>query len=130
VLVPLHASNVPARLDLLSGAETGALVLAYQTVMRDYLEPGVRAEYEAGMREWLATHPPGLALWTELEPARGVDGEHPGALVAHVRTPWGEVRDLELARCDLHPRRLEVRHRGVAELRSLLRGEVQAGLRT
>jgi hypothetical protein len=132
VLVPLQASNVPARLDLLSGAETGALVLAYQTVMRDDLEPGVRAEYEAGMREWLGTHPPGLALWTELEPvARGLDGEHPGALVAHVRTPWGEVRHLELARCDdLHPRRLEVRHRAVAELRSLLRGEVQAGLRT
>lgn len=132
VLVPIAASNIPGRLDLLSAAETGALVLAYQTVMRDYLEPQLREEYDEGMRNWLGTHPPGLALWMELEPVSESHdaGELPGALVAHVRTPWGELRDLELARCELHPRRLAVRHRAVSELRSLLRGEVQAGLRT
>ena len=37
----------------------GALVLAYQTVMRDYLAPAERAEYEAGMRDWLAAQPAG-----------------------------------------------------------------------
>ncbi|HEX9398958.1 MAG TPA: DUF2332 family protein [Anaeromyxobacter sp.] len=128
VLVPLAASNVPARLDLLSGAETTALVLAYQTVMRDYLEPSEREEYEDGMRDWLATHPPGRALWVELEPV-AEDSGAPGAITTHVRTPWGELRTIVLARCGLHPRRLEVRHAGVAELRTLLRGEVQAGIR-
>jgi len=128
VLVPLGASNVPARLDLLSAAATTALVLAYQTVMRDYLEPSVREEYEDGMRDWLATHPPGRALWVELEPV-GEDSGMEGAITAHVRAPWGELRTIVLARCALHPRSLDVRHAGVAELRTLLRGEVQAGIR-
>jgi hypothetical protein len=123
VIVPVAATSVPARLDLLSGAQMSALVLAYQTVMRDYLEPADRAAYEDGMRDWIASHPAGRALWVELEAA---DAEHagplPGALVAHVRAPWGELRDLELARCTLHPLQLDVRRRAVEELRSLLRG--------
>lgn len=130
VIVPIAAASVPARLARLSGAEASALVLAYQTVMRDYLEPAERSEYEAGMRDWIGSHPAGRALWVELEP---VDGDPaspmPGALVAHVRTPWGEVRDLELARCTLHPLQLDVRRRAVEELRTHLRGTVQAGAR-
>jgi hypothetical protein len=128
VLVPIGASNVPARLDLLSAAETGALVLAYQTVMRDGLEPLEREEYEAGMRDWLATHPAGHALWVELEPS-GNGADVPGALVAHVRAPWGELRSLELARCGLHPVRLDVRHAAAAELRAHLGAEAHAGAR-
>jgi hypothetical protein len=130
VIVPVSASSVPARLDLLSGAESHALVLAYQTVMRDYLEPAERAAYEAGMRGWLGAHPSGRALWMELEPVeREPGGGPPGALVAHVRAPWGELRDLELARCGLHPLRLEVRRRAVEELRTHLVGEARAGVR-
>jgi hypothetical protein len=53
----------------------------------------------------------------------------PAALVAHVRTPWGAPRDLELARCGFHPLQLDVRRPAVEELRSLLRGKVEAGLR-
>jgi hypothetical protein len=107
-----------------------ALVLAYQTVMRDYLEPAARVAYESGMRDWLGSHPPAKALWVELEAAEDEhDAPMPGALVAHVRTPWGELRDLELARCTLHPLRLDVRRGAVEELRALLRGRVEAGVR-
>jgi hypothetical protein len=127
VLVPVTATSVPARLDLLSGAEMSALVLAYQTVVRDFLEPSERAAYESGMRGWLGAHPPGRALWVELEP---VEPEHaggaPGAIVAHVRAPWGELRDLELARCTLHPLQLEVRRGAVEELRAHLTVETRA----
>jgi hypothetical protein len=128
VLLPIAASNVPARLDLLSAAERGALVLAYQTLLRDFLPPGERAEYEEGMREWLATHPPGRALWVELEPV-GNGAELTGALRAHARAPWGELRTLELARCALHPLRLEVEHAAAAELRQLMGAKEPAGVR-
>jgi hypothetical protein len=66
----------------------------------------------------------------ELEPVDGDPaGVMPGALVAHVRSPWGQLRDLELARCTLHPLQLDVRRRAVEELRALLRGRVEAGVR-
>jgi hypothetical protein len=129
VLLPIAASNVPARLDVLSAAENGALVLAYQTVVRDFLEPREREEYEAGMRDWLGTHPPGRALWVELEPAPDGAGLR-GAIVAHARAPWGELRHLELARCGLHPVELEVDDAAEAELRELLGAEAHAGART
>jgi hypothetical protein len=119
VLVPVAARNVPARLDLLSAADTSALVLAYQSHVRDYLEPGERAEYEDGMRAWLATHPAGRALWIELEPIPG-EAEPPVAIVAHVRGPKGEVRDVELGRCGHHPRRVHRRPGAEADLRALL----------
>jgi hypothetical protein len=107
VLVPIAARNVPARLDLLSAAEAGALVLAYQTVVRDFLAPEERDEYEAGMRTWVATHPPGHALWVELEGALdGAEPEQAAALVAHVRTADGMLRSFNLARCGHHPTRL------------------------
>jgi hypothetical protein len=130
VIVPVAAASVPARLDLLSAAEMGALVLAYQTVVRDYLAPVERAEYEAGMREWIGAHPAGRALWVELEAVEGPHpGDPPGALVAHARAPWGELVDLELARCGLHPLRLDVRRRAVEELRALLAVDREAGVR-
>jgi hypothetical protein len=128
VLAPVAASNVPARLDLLAAAEAEALVLAYQTVVRDYLEPAEREEYESGMRNWLATHRAGRAVWAELEPT-GNGPEPTGALVAHVRTRWGDLRDLELARCALHPVRLEVKRAAADELAALLAADVPAGLR-
>jgi hypothetical protein len=124
VLSPVAAAAVPARLDVLSAAERGAVVLVYQTVVRDYLPPAERAEYEAGMRNWLATQPPGQALWVELESigeeARLEDG---AAIVAHVRAPGGEVRDLELARCGFHPTRIVPRPEAVAALTSLMARE-------
>jgi hypothetical protein len=120
VLTTIRARNVPARLALLSAANPATLVIAYQTVMRDFLAPEERTEYEAGMRAWLATHPPGRTLWVELEEgAAGRDAENPAALTAHVRAPTGEVETLELARCGFHPVRLRVdreKERGLAAL--------------
>jgi hypothetical protein len=128
VLLPIAASNVPARLDLLSAAGADALVLAYQTLMRDYLQPADREEYEEGMRDWLATHPAGRALWVELEPVGGGDALA-AAIVAHVRGPGGGVRSIELARCGVHPSQLEVRRGRAAELAALLGAEAHAGAR-
>lgn len=128
VIVPVTAASIPARLDLLSRAERSALVLAYQTVMRDYLEPSERAAYEAGMRDWLGAQPPGTALWVELEGVEADGGSpSPAALVAHLRTPWGALRDLVLARCTFHPLRLEVRREAEAELGALLGGTADLG---
>ena len=130
VIVPVAATSVPARLDLLSGAQMTALVLAYQTVLRDYLEPSERAAYESGMRGWIRSHPSGTALWVELEAADGEDrSAMPGALVAHARASWGDLLDLELARCTMHPLQLHVDRRAVEVLRALLRGTVEAGVR-
>ena len=98
--------------------------------MRDYLEPAERAEYEDGMREWVASHPPGRTLWVELESLAGtVDGPAPASILAHVRSPWGEVRDLELARCGMHPLRLDVHRPAAEELRGLLATEAAAAMR-
>jgi hypothetical protein len=99
VLLPIAAGNVPARLGVLSTAERGALVIAYQTVVRDYLSPAERTEYVAGMRDWLATHPPGQTLWVELETAPGASPDLSFALAAHLRAPEGELTTLVLARC-------------------------------
>ncbi len=122
VLVPIVAHDVPTRLDLLVAANPGALALAYQTVMRDYLAPDERAEYERGMRSWVGTHPPGQTLWIELEGAEGGGPDGPAALVASVRAPWGEVVRIELARCGFHPTRIVRRPRGVEALQRLLAG--------
>ena len=127
VLVPVAATAVPARLDALSAAERRAVVLAYQTIMRDYLSPADRAEYEQGMRDWLGSHLPGQALWVELEIA-GEDAapDQPAAIVAHVRAGGGEVRNLELAGCGYHPRTIWPRPAAVAELSALLAHEPAA----
>jgi hypothetical protein len=118
VLVPIAAPSVPARLDLLSAADPAALVIATQTVVRDYLDPPGRDEYERGMRAWLATHPAGAALWVELE---AVDaGADEAALVAHVRAPDGVLRSLELGRTGMHPLRVRRDAAAEAELRDLL----------
>jgi len=125
VLVPIAAANVPARLDLLSAADRGALVVATQTVVRDYLDPVERAEYEDGMRGWLAAHPPGETLWVELEAAG--DAAREAAITAHVRAPDGRLRSLELGRTGFHPARVRRDPRAEAELRALLvRGAAEA----
>jgi hypothetical protein len=129
VLAAVGARNVPGRLDVLSAAQRGALVLAYQTIMRDYLDPAERAEYEDGMRGWLAAQPPGQALWVELEPVNGDPADELGAaIVAHARAPDSvAVVTLEIARCGFHPRRVVARDAEVAALRTVLAHGVEAG---
>jgi hypothetical protein len=121
VLAPVSARAVPARLDALSRAEPGALVLAYQTIVRDFLDPAERDEYEGGMREWLAAQPLGRALWVDLEPAAGGTPDLPASIHAHARAAGGAaVVTLELARCGYHPRRIVRNAAEVAALRELL----------
>lgn len=121
VLLPIAAGSVPARLGVLSGSAQGTLVIAYQTLLRDYLSPAERADYLAGMRDWLATHPPGQALWVELEVAQDGDPTLSCVLAAHVREPGGELRTLALARCGPHPAVLAQDPAAVAELERVLR---------
>lgn len=134
VLTPVSADHVPERLALLAAHEPEALVLAYQTVVRDYLPPEARREYEAGMERWVATQRPGQALWIELEgdaAAREEEPERAAALTAHVRGPDGAPRTLLLARTSYHPARLFPERAAIAELRRLLRDrEHGVGLRS
>ena len=54
----LHAAglvDVPARLD--GDVPSGRFVLAYQTIVRDYLSADEQAAYTAGMCAWLGRHP-------------------------------------------------------------------------
>jgi hypothetical protein len=123
VLLPVAIGDVLTRLDALSGSEAGALVIAYQTVVRDYVPPGEWAEFATAMRGWLATHPPGLALWVELEADPGGEKGRSYLLAAHVRVPGGgdDVRTLALARCGPHPSVLEPDPAAVAEVTAALR---------
>ncbi|HEX9052537.1 MAG TPA: DUF2332 family protein, partial [Anaeromyxobacter sp.] len=104
-----------------SASDGAALVVASQTVVRDYLDPADRAEYERGMREWLATRPPGDALWAELEAAD--EDAREAALVVHVRGSDGRLRDVELGRTSMHPSRVRRAPGAEAELRALLARE-------
>ncbi len=124
VLVPIAAPNVPSRLDLLSASDRGALVVASQTFVRDYLDPADRAEYERGMREWLATHPAGDALWVELEPAD--ERAREAALTVHLRAPDGRLRSVGLGRTGVHPVVVRRDPGAEAELRTLLAREPAA----
>ena len=100
------ASAVPARLP-----RDGRPVLAYQTIVRDYLPPYERTRYEAGMRTWIAESPPGAAVWVELE-HDAEEPKFPSRIVAH--TSCGSF---PLALCEPHPRALRVDEAAVRAFR-------------
>jgi hypothetical protein len=96
--------DAPARLREVPDA---IRAVAYQTIVRDYLPPDVRAAHEAGMKATLDARAPRRALWLELE----IDGNDPSpersaALVAHFTDARGVLRELTLARTHPHPQRL------------------------
>jgi hypothetical protein len=100
--------DVPERLQGLAQATSEpTLHLAYQTVVRDYLNEATRARYVEGMRRWVAaaeSHSP--RIWLELE-APGGAGAGAMGLDAHVGSgTGGAVLDLTLARCGFHPDRV------------------------
>jgi hypothetical protein len=115
VLLPISAHAIPERLERLAFRHRGATVLAYQSLVRDFLGAGERRAYEAGMREWVAGRPAGRALWVELELAGGRP-EESASIVAHLRARDGAVRTLALGRCSPHPTRVERDLAAVAEL--------------
>jgi hypothetical protein len=100
-LVTAAAGDVPVRLP----REAPDRLVAYQTVMRDYLPAEERARYEAGMRAWLDAVPAGQAFWIEMEVTPGAQTGGPsGDIVVHAR--GGE--NFLLATCDAHPTAMTV----------------------
>jgi hypothetical protein len=104
--------DVPGHLERCGGTATDGVLLAYQTVVRDYLPEALRTRYLDGMTAWVAAEAPHgpRRIWIELEVAPGgwQDPAMPMALDAHVADGAGGARTLTLARCSYHPDRLAV----------------------
>jgi hypothetical protein len=99
----------------------GPRVIAYQTVVRDYMQADDLRAYERGMDGWLQECPPASALWMELEVAReSADATDPFHLTAHLRLASGEVVALVLASSEPHPHLVRVRPDAVETLRRAL----------
>jgi hypothetical protein len=102
-LYTASAVDMPLLLGELARAHPPeTLVLAYQTIMRDYLSQQERERYSAGMRDWLAAR--SRALWVELEGTPGVgDLDLAFSLTVHTHE-----ESYELARTGPHPRVLRL----------------------
>ena len=117
-------ADVPGHLDRLGrGAPPDGVLLAYQTVVRDYLPDPVKARYLDGMTGWVAEGAPTgpRRIWIELEvaPDGWKDPAMPMALDAHVADGAGGARALTLARCSYHPDRLVLDAAAVAAFAAL-----------
>jgi hypothetical protein len=121
VLERVDAGDFAARLARLAIEHEETFILAYQTVLRDYLAPSARDAHHAAMYAWLAGLAPGRAVWVELE-SRTADAAQPEpvAITAHARAPEGEVRALEIARTLHHPLEVRARPDAVHELERVL----------
>jgi hypothetical protein len=114
----LDAAEVPGRLPVVGPDDPRAIV--YATIMRDYLPDDVRERYRAGMRDWLAESAPGRAIWSELEITTEERSEGPPVdLTVHVGSERG-ADGLVLARCEPHPRSIEVSDEAVERFRAAL----------
>jgi hypothetical protein len=106
------AADVPARLERLTrDAPMQALLLAYQTVMRDYLPDDLKRRYLAAMNGWIGAQAESgpRRVWIDLEIAAGDSTDPaalPVALTAHFADGGAGPRALTLARCSYHPERL------------------------
>jgi hypothetical protein len=116
----LNASQVPSRLPkILAALPESALLLVFQTVLRDYMDPHKRQRYEDGMRQWLAGVPPRRAAWLEAETT-----SHPGslAITAHVPDGAGGVSSMSLALTHVHPAVVGVHAQEAKRLAQYFRG--------
>ena len=104
---PADIRDVPAHVERVLGTTApDTLVIAYQTVVREYLPRDAAAAYADAMRA-LVDAASGRLAWIELETANTPDTQLPAALTAHVCGPRG-AEALELARCHWHPSTLRV----------------------
>jgi hypothetical protein len=113
------ASVWPDRLTSLAKAHRGAFVLAYQTLVADYLTPDVRAAYEAGMRAWLLADPTSR-LWARLEQAPRGDGGERTAEPADLTVCFAKgdaIVELVLGSGEFHPEALRVNGGAAEEVR-------------
>ncbi len=115
VLERLTASLVPERLGALAKqVPAKTLVLVYQTLVRGYLEPTERENYQKGMLEFLSRRVAGGAVWMELE-LDDARRHLPAVLIANVRV-GDRVKSLRLGRSSQHPKEVEVDAASVAQL--------------
>jgi len=122
VLECMDVRDFAGRLTRVSMEHGNALVLAYQSYMRDYLAPDARQAHRAAMHEWLGTVPPGRAMWAEFEVSAAAEHRpHPAAITVHVRSGDGDVRALEIARTSHHPFKVAPIAEAVRELEGALR---------
>jgi hypothetical protein len=114
-------TDVPARLERLAhAAMPDTVLLAYQTVVRDYLTEASRARYLEGMTSWVAAESPAgpRRIWLELEAAPDAwkdPGGLPMSLEAHVADGADRAVTLTLAHCSYHPQLLAPDPGAVAE---------------
>ncbi|MFW6201409.1 MAG: DUF2332 family protein, partial [Gemmatimonadota bacterium] len=109
-----RAREVP---DRLPRGDDAPLALVYQTVVRDYLSDDEWEAYHSGMYVWIASRPPGAALWVELEVTEeAARGGPPAAITVHARQD-DDVRAFVIAHCEPHPRALTVHADAVTALR-------------
>jgi hypothetical protein len=105
-LLGLMSKNLPA----------DTLLLAYQSIAKEYMDAKGRKQFEAGMRDWLAKQAPARALWIELENAENPIPPYHVAITAHFRA-GDDVRSLELGRCGFHPTDVQVNEHAVADFK-------------
>lgn len=107
--------ETPELLELMSkNLPHSTLLLAYQSIAKEYMDAAARRQFEEGMLGWLLTQPPGRALWIEMENAVNPVAPYYVAITAHFRA--GVVaRSLELGRCGFHPTDVQVNENEVAE---------------
>jgi hypothetical protein len=99
---------MPARLEALSRTAGHARVIAYQTVVADYLPPDVRNRYQVLLADWVLANPR-RAIWAELE--RDPDNALRAQLRVHLRpaaATSGGVQSIVLASCEYHPEVLDL----------------------
>jgi hypothetical protein len=121
VLEQVDAGSFATRLARLAREHEETFILAYQTVLRDYLSPSARDAHRAAMYAWLGGLAPGRGVWVELE-SRTADAAQPDpvAITAHARSPQGEVRAFEIARTLHHPIEVRARPDAVHDLERVL----------
>jgi hypothetical protein len=109
VVETADAAAIPARLEAMAAElPAGTLLLAYQTVVRDYLPADERAAHARRMAAWVAAPAREARLFVELEAApdawaaASAPNPTPMAITALVRDA-GAARAFELARCSYHP---------------------------
>jgi hypothetical protein len=89
-----------------AAAPERGMVLAFQTLVRDYLAQDTRARYEHEMHRWIADSPIGSALWVELE-VDYADRHERCAILAHVRDENGPTA-ITLGKTSPHPAVVDV----------------------
>jgi hypothetical protein len=102
-LVQADCTEASTLLRRITAEHPTAKVLAYQTVVRDYLPASSRAAHESSMRDWLRDSE-GRGLWCELE-GHGQNGPRPAEIRLHVASN-GAIEEHVLSHTEWHPESL------------------------